>query len=130
MDFIVNNTTTIKDFVRQGIFVTHMKFGQPYEYEKFTGVSDGRKIKGEICLADDNIYNLEYTLNLAVIKQGDMIDCRPTHVRGGNRRCDRRVTKVVKEPHKWQLSGVAVSAHGYNEYWLNNKEIFELTEQI
>ena len=58
MNFKVNDFTTINNFVRLGIFETFTKFGQPYEYEKFTGEIQGDKVQGFICLADDNIYNL------------------------------------------------------------------------
>lgn len=59
MNFKVNQFTTISNFKRLGVFETFMKFGEPYKYEKFEGEIKNEKIKGFICLADDNIYKLE-----------------------------------------------------------------------
>jgi len=63
MDFKVNDFTTIKNFVRTGVFETFMKFGLPYEYERFTGTLNNEAVQGWICLEDNNIYKLTLKLN-------------------------------------------------------------------
>ena len=57
-DFKVNDYTTITDFKRTGVFEMVMKHGYEQEYEQFTGLLEGDKIKGLICLTDNNIYKL------------------------------------------------------------------------
>lgn len=59
MDFKVNMYTTIKQFKRAGVFEDFMKFGQLSKYERFTGILNGDDVRGWICLADNNIYQLE-----------------------------------------------------------------------
>ncbi len=59
MTFQVNPFTTIKNFERLNQFTTFQKFGEPFEYEAFKGEIKGKKVKGFICLADNNIYKLE-----------------------------------------------------------------------
>ena len=60
MDFYVNPTTTINnfDFVDDQI-VEVMKFGEPQPYKRFKGTIQGIKVKGLVCLNDDQIYQLE-----------------------------------------------------------------------
>jgi hypothetical protein len=58
MDFAINQFTTINGFKRTGVFTTHTKFGESYEYEGFEGTLNGDSIKGDICLADNHIYGL------------------------------------------------------------------------
>lgn len=60
-DFIVNENLTIKnfEFVSNKVFV-FKKFGQDYNYKEFTGLVNGRGVKGFVCLEDDNIYKMEW----------------------------------------------------------------------
>lgn len=57
-DFVVNDFTTINKFVELDEFKTFIKFGEPYEYQKFNGELKGKKVTGWLCLADNNIYGL------------------------------------------------------------------------
>lgn len=60
-DFIVNDFLTIKDFeLINGDIVQFRKFGVMYDYKEFKGLVGGKKVKGFVCLADDNIYKMEY----------------------------------------------------------------------
>ena len=58
MDFAINQFTTINGFKRIGVFKTITKFGESYEYEEFEGTLNGDKVKGDICLTDNNVYGL------------------------------------------------------------------------
>lgn len=57
------------------------------------------------------------------IKVGDMILCKPIHYRSQNSRRWRKVTSVVHDPANWEMSGIAVNAHGYSDFWLKFDEI-------
>jgi len=59
MKFIVNDYLTITNFKGLKIYESFMKFGVPYDYEKFSGKIEGTKVTGWICLADDGIYNIK-----------------------------------------------------------------------
>lgn len=59
MNFKVNEFTTIENFERQNEFKEIMKFGTPYDYQKFTGKLNNENVIGWICLADDNIYGMK-----------------------------------------------------------------------
>lgn len=61
MTFHINQNSKITNFKRLGEFTTFMKFGEPYEYEKISGKVQKKPITAWICLADDNIYGLEFT---------------------------------------------------------------------
>lgn len=63
---------------------------------------------------------------LKTIKVGDTIKCRPIHLRGGNSTRNRKVRAVNSSPYGWQHSGIAVNAHGYNEFWLKKSEIISI----
>lgn len=59
LNFKVNENTSIQNFRKLPVFETFMKFGEPYEYQKFKGQMKGQDVQGYICLADDNIFKLE-----------------------------------------------------------------------
>lgn len=59
MNFKVNKYTIIKDFELTGVFENFMKHGELSKYERFTGNLCGNDITGWVCLADNNIYNIE-----------------------------------------------------------------------
>ena len=59
MTFQINQYTTIENFKRLDKFEIFQKFGKPFKYQDFTGEMDGEKVKGFICLADNNIYKLK-----------------------------------------------------------------------
>ncbi|WP_440880613.1 hypothetical protein [Tenacibaculum sp. C7A-26P2] len=59
MTFQINQHTAIENFKRLDEFEIFQKFGEPYKYQAFTGKMDREKVKGFICLADNNIYKLE-----------------------------------------------------------------------
>jgi hypothetical protein len=61
MTFHINQFSKITNFKRLGTFETFMKFGEPYEYEKISGKVQEKQIMAWICLADDNIYGIEFT---------------------------------------------------------------------
>ncbi|SED11417.1 hypothetical protein SAMN04489761_4318 [Tenacibaculum sp. MAR_2009_124] len=63
MTFQVNPYTVIENFERKNQFEIFQKFGEPHKYQKFIGEIKGEKVKGFICLADDNIYKLERVKN-------------------------------------------------------------------
>ena len=60
-EFKVNDFTIIKNFkiISNEVF-KFMKFGVEYEYLKFSGEIENKKINGYVCLADENIYNMTY----------------------------------------------------------------------
>ena len=63
-EFKVNDFLTIKNFelFSDEIF-KFMKFGEPYDYLKFSGTIENKKVIGFVCLEDENIYNLNYSNN-------------------------------------------------------------------
>lgn len=60
-DFVVNDNLIINDFdfVDDKIH-EFMKHGGLQPYKEFRGTIDGKKVKGFVCLNDDNVYQLEY----------------------------------------------------------------------
>lgn len=66
---------------------------------------------------------------IATIKVGDTIRCRPTHLRDGSTIRNRKVRAVVDSPYAWQGCGIAVNAHGYKEYWIKTSEIISITDR-
>lgn len=60
-NFIVNNFLKIKKFkiISKKIF-KFMKFGEEYDYLKFEGIIENKKIIGYVCILDENIYNMNY----------------------------------------------------------------------
>lgn len=60
MTFHINQFSKITNFKRLGTFETFMKWGEPQEYEKISGKIDKKPITAWICLADENIYKIEY----------------------------------------------------------------------
>jgi hypothetical protein len=64
MDLVVNGFVTINKFKYSSkeIF-KFMKFGNLEDYKSFTGFIKDKKVKGYICLRDNNIYKLEYLEN-------------------------------------------------------------------
>ena len=61
MKFYVNPTTTIKKFKMPDNEVHEfMKHGVLQPYKRFIGKINGIKVKGFVCLNDDQIYKLEY----------------------------------------------------------------------
>lgn len=62
---------------------------------------------------------------ISKIKVGDSIRCIPTHNRASNSTRWRKVTAVEKQMKYDDFAGVAVKAHGYDTFWLKNKEILE-----
>jgi hypothetical protein len=62
-DFVVNENLTINDFdYPNDQIVEFMKHGEMQPYKAFTGTIKGAKVKGFVCLNDDNIYRLEYNV--------------------------------------------------------------------
>ena len=60
-DFIVNENLTINEFkLIDDKIHTFLKFGVEYDYKEFNGLIKGEKVKGFVCLEDDNIYKMEY----------------------------------------------------------------------
>lgn len=59
-DFVLNDNLIINnfDFVDSKIH-EFMKFGELQPYKEFRGEIEGKKVKGFVCLNDDNIYKLE-----------------------------------------------------------------------
>ncbi len=60
-DFVVNDNLIINnfDFVDDQI-TEFMKHGTLQPYKEFTGEIEGKKVKGFVCLNDDQIYKLEH----------------------------------------------------------------------
>lgn len=63
-NFFVNDFLTIQKFkiVSEEIF-KFMKFGEEYDYLKFNGEIENKKVQGFVCIADENIYNMTYLEN-------------------------------------------------------------------
>ena len=60
-DFYVNDYLTIKNFkLIDNKIHQFLKFGELYDYKEFNGIVKGQKVKGFVCLADDNIYKMEF----------------------------------------------------------------------
>ena len=68
------------------------------------------------------------TIDYLSIKRGDMIKCKPIHYRGGNYTRWRRVTRVDASMRSGPYCGIAVNAHGYDEFWLKYNEIKEVQD--
>ena len=63
-DFIINDYLTIKNFkLIDDKIHQFMKFGSLEDYKEFRGEIENRKVKGFVCLKDDNIYGLEEVKN-------------------------------------------------------------------
>ena len=60
MDFQVNDFMTINDFELLGAFETHLRFGEPHEYERFKGSVMGKWVTGLRSTTTNNIYGLKY----------------------------------------------------------------------
>lgn len=62
-DFIVNDFITIKKFklINDKIH-EFLKFGVLYDYKEFEGFIKNKKVRGFVCLKDDNIYNMREVL--------------------------------------------------------------------
>lgn len=60
MTFHINQFSKITNFKRLGTFETFMKWGEPQEYEKISGKVQKKPITAWTCLADDNIYGIEF----------------------------------------------------------------------
>jgi len=59
-NFIVNDHVTINKFrFADNQIYQFRKFGELHDYRKFKGEIEGEKVKGYVCLKDDNIYKLE-----------------------------------------------------------------------
>ena len=71
-------------------------------------------------------YKIMKKIEIKNIEVGQMIRCKPIHLRGGNSLRWRKVTQKIDSPHKWQYSGIAVNAHGYKDFWLKLNEIAEI----
>lgn len=63
-EFKINDYTTIQKFkiISNKIF-QFMKYGELYDYLKFKGTIENKKIEGYVCLADENIYMIKYLNN-------------------------------------------------------------------
>lgn len=61
MTFRVNQFVTIKKMKFPDDKIHEfVKFGALQPYKEFTGFIDDKKVKGFVCLTDDQVYKLEY----------------------------------------------------------------------
>lgn len=66
--FRVNDFLTIENFKEQDHFEYFSKWGRDEKYQLFTGETSLGKVKGYICLKDDNIYKLSKLYENEIIR--------------------------------------------------------------